>query len=91
MTRTRFPAPGQRARARPHEGVGVGREHGPGVDGPGPGLRQGREARDTLRPILGIPEDDPALQPPHHDMVRASGVSRRVWRGIVDRLLLPNG
>jgi len=72
-------APGQGARARPHEEVGVVREHGPGVDGPGPALRQGREARDKIRPIPVIPEDDPALQPPHHHVVE--GV-RRIETGL---------
>ena len=79
MTRTRFPAPGQGAGSRPHDEVGVGREHGPGGDGRGPGLRQGREARDTLRPIRIIPEEDPAPQPPHHDLVEEI---RRIETGL---------
>ncbi len=72
-------APSQGARPRPHQEVRVVREHGPGVDGPGPGLCQGREARDKVRPIRVIPEEDPALQPPHHDMVE--GV-RRIQTGL---------
>ncbi len=72
-------APGQGARSRPHEEVGVVREHGPGVDGPRPGLRQGREARHKIRPIPVTPEDDPALEPPHHHVVE--GV-RRIETGL---------
>ena len=63
-------APGQGAGPRPHHKVGVVREQGSGVDGPGPALRQGREARDKIRPLLVIPEDDPVLDPPHHHVVQ---------------------
>ena len=80
-------AAGQRARARPHEEVGMVREEGPGVDGPRPGLRQGREARDKIRPIRSSRKRTRRSSPRTITWWRASGASRRGWRGMAGESL----
>ncbi len=56
----------------------VGQER-PGVDRPGPGLHQGGQAGDEVRPIPVLPEEGGALDPPHHHVVQGR-------RGIQARL-----
>jgi hypothetical protein len=47
----------------------VVREEGPGVDRPGPGVREARDPRDEVVPIRVVPEENAALQAPHHPVV----------------------
>jgi len=48
-------------------------EERPGVDGPGALLRQPGDPGHEASPVGIIPEDDPALQPAHHDVVQGAG------------------
>ena len=45
------------------------REERPGGDGEGPGLREGRQARDEVGAIHVIMEDRGPLYPPHYHLV----------------------
>ena len=45
----------------------------PGVDRPGPGRGQGRQARDEIGAVYIIPEEGAALEPPHHHVVEGRG------------------
>ena len=57
----------------PDEKVGMVREQSPGVDGPGPGLCEKRQARDEVVPVGVVAEDGRPLDSPHHDMVEGVG------------------
>ncbi len=68
-------APGERARPRADQQVSVVGKEGPGVHGEGPLLGQLREAVNEVGPAGVIAEDDPWLQPAHHNVVQ--GACRR--------------
>jgi len=51
----------------------VGGHKGPRVDGEGPGLHQGGEAGHEVFSVRLLPEDGPALDPPHHHGVEDAG------------------
>jgi hypothetical protein len=59
------------------------REQGPGVDGPGPGLREGRHAGHEVGPVGVVAEEGRPLDPPHHHVVEdPRGIETRLARHV---------
>jgi hypothetical protein len=51
----------------------MGGQKCPGVDREGPGLHQGGEAGHEVFSVRVLPDDGPALDPPHHHVVENAG------------------
>jgi hypothetical protein len=51
----------------------MGGHKGPDVEGEGPGLHQGGEAGHEVFSVRVLPDDGPALDPPHHHVVEDAG------------------
>jgi hypothetical protein len=66
--RAHIPREGPSPRA--DQEVGVVREERPGIDPPGARFCERREPREKVVPVGVIFEDNPALQPPHHHVVK---------------------
>ncbi len=60
-------------RPGPHQEVGVVGHEGPGVDGEGAPLRQGRESGEEVGAIPVVAEEGGPLDPAHHDVVQGVG------------------